>query len=142
MTKTTQTKQDSNEVEYTSLGLTQEQEADRYKIGTTPDTMEALRITRIRFDEKTRYYDKVAHTGTPIVKINGLNLNGDQIKLLSLSDVIFHNMKDIIEAVGAKEIKDENNIVWFELSKPVRIAGFELVKVEKGKNPYIRIKTN
>ena len=51
-------------------------------------------------------------------------------------------MKDIIEAVGAKEIKDENNIVWFELSKPVRIAGFEQVKVEKGKNPYIRIKTN
>ena len=141
MTKTTQTKQDSNEVEYTSLGLTQEQEADRYKIGTTPDTMEALRITRIRFDEKTGYFSG-SHTGTPIVKINGLNLNGDQIKLLSLSDVIFHNMKDIIEAVGAKETKGENNIVWFELSKPVRIAGFELVKVEKGKNPYIRIKTN
>ena len=141
MTKT-QTKQNSNEVEYTSLGLTQEQEADRYKIGTTPGTMEALRITHIRFDEKTRYFDKRMRTGTPIVKINGLNLNSDQIKLLSLSDVIYHNMKDIIEAVGAKEIKDENNIVWFELSSPVRIAGFEQVKVEKGKNPYIRIKTN
>jgi len=141
MTKT-QTKQDSNEVEYTSLGFTQEQETDRYKIGTTPDTMEALRITHIRFDEKTRYFDKGTRTGTPIVKINGLNLNGDQIKLLSLSDVIYHNMTDIIEAVGAKEIKDENNIVWFELSKPVRIPGFEQVKVEKGKNPYIRIKTN
>lgn len=130
----------NDEVDFMSLGIVSEQETDRYKIGDTKETLEPLRITRMRFDKKTRYYNEEKDTGA-IVKIDGISMNDTPVKLFSLSDVLYKQCKEIIEAVGGIETTDDNKNEWFELKKKVRIGGFELVKTEKGKNPYVKIKT-
>jgi hypothetical protein len=139
MAKTQATTKD-DEVNYMDLGIATEQEDDRVKIGDTPETLNPLRITHVRFDEKTKYFNKSTGEGS-IVKINGLNDNGDEVKLLSMSEVLARNMRELIEAVNAVKIKDESETEWFFFNPKVRIYGFELVKTTKGKNPYVRIKT-
>lgn len=129
-----------NEIEYSSLGLSQEQEADRYKIGDTKNSLEPMRIIRVRFDEKTRYYNRESGTGTPIVKIDGIDMNDQPVKYLSLSDVLYKNMQELIEVTKARQIKDDDNIEWYCFVPKIKINGFELVKTEKGKNPYVKIK--
>lgn len=132
------TKNDSD-VDYSALGLTEPREDDRVKIGETKESLMPLKITHVRFDEKTRYYDSVEKTGTPIVKINGINENGETVKLFSLSDVLFRNMKDLKTVIGGKMIVDENKVEWFLFDRRITVKGFELIKTEKGKNPYVKI---
>jgi len=131
-----------DEVDYSTLGLQAEQEQDREKIGVTKKSLEPIRIVRVRFDTKTKYYDKKLNTGTPIVKIDGINMEGEEVKLRSLSEVLYKNMLDLIDVVSTEEEEDEQEkgIVWTRFTPRIKIAGFELVKTEKGKNPYVRIR--
>lgn len=130
-----------DEVDYSSFGLSQEQETDRYKIGDTKNSLEPMRIVRVRFDEKTRYYNKETEKGTPIVKIDGISMDDKPVKYFSFSNVLYKNMQELIEVIKAREMKDEDTgILWYVFPKKVKINGFELVKTKKDKNPYVKIK--
>jgi len=127
-------------VNFEDLGIgTGATEPDRYQL----DERGAMVITRIRFDYKTKYWNEKTQTGTPIVKIDGIDdATGERVKYYTLSSVIYKSMADLLIAVGAIVQKDENGNEWSILKKAVRIAGFEKVSTGvRGQNPYIKIKS-
>lgn len=128
----TNKKQTEDSVEYETLGLGGMQEQDRMKL----DERGAMCITRIRFDDKTKY-------DTPITKFDGFDIaTGERVKYFTLSKVIYESMNEVIKKVGAKLQMDENNNEWNILNKGVNVAGFEKVSTGvRGQNPYLKIKT-
>ncbi len=124
-------------VNFDELGIGAVQEPDRFEL----DARGPFQITRIRFDYKTKYWNDETKTGTPIVKFDGIDSQtGENVKYRTLSSVIYKSMADILMAVGASVIKDENGDEWSILKKPVNVGGFEKVSTGvKGRNPYIKI---
>lgn len=125
-------------IDFDELGIGQNQESDRIQL----DARGAISIIKIRFDYKTKYYNEKEKTGTPITKFDGVDIaTGEIVKYYTVSGVIYKSMAEILAAVGATIVKDENNVEWSVLKKPVNIGGFEKVQTGvRGQNPYLKIK--
>jgi len=125
-------------VNFDELGIGQNQETDRIQL----DERGAFSITKIRFDYKTKFWNDVDKTGTPITKFDGFDIaTGELVKYYTVSGVIYKSMAEILSAVGATIAKDENNVEWSVLKKAVNVGGFEKVSTGvRGQNPYLKIK--
>lgn len=127
-------------IDFENLGIAQNQESDRYSLAERG----AMSITKFRFDYKTKYWNELTKTGTPITKIDGIDTaTGQIVKYYTVSSVIYKTMNEVMKKVGVVVKKDENNIEWMVLKTPVNIAGIEMVSTGvEGYNPYPKFKTN
>lgn len=125
--------------DFETLGIVGIQESDRIQL----DTRGAMQITKFYFDYKTKYWNEILKTGTPIVKFNGFDIaTGEPVKYFTLSSVIYKNFLEVLLTYPNVIKKDENQIEWYVFKKPLNIKGFEKVETGDGKNPYIKIKTS
>lgn len=139
MAKEKQAEFENKGVDFDELGISGIQEDDRLPL----DTRGKMQIVRIRFDYKTKYWNEITKSGTPIVKFDGFDVTtGERIKYFTLSNVIYKTFVELLAKVGSSVQRDENKIEWHVLKSPVNVLGFEKVSTGViGQNDYIKIKS-